>query len=80
MHERALAIDEAALGPNHPNVAIRLNNLGMVLQSQGDLAGAKALFERSLRIFREFLGDNHPSTKTVQKHLKIVEAQLNTKP
>ena len=24
---RALAIDEASYGPDHPNVAIRLNNL-----------------------------------------------------
>ena len=46
LYERALAIDEAALGPDHPNVAIRLNNLGGVLKAQGDLEGAKALFER----------------------------------
>ena len=43
MYERALAIDEAALGPDHPNVATRLNNLGLVLKEQGDLAGAKTL-------------------------------------
>jgi Tfp pilus assembly protein PilF len=60
MIERALTIDEAAFGPNHPSVAIRLNNLGGVLQSQGDLTGAKALYEQSLQIFREFLGDDHP--------------------
>ena len=46
--ERALAIDEAAFGPDHPNVAIRVNNLGMVLQDMGDLAGARAAFERAL--------------------------------
>src|SRR5581483_1188439 len=32
-HERALAMDEAALGPNHPDVAIDLNNLGSVLKA-----------------------------------------------
>jgi predicted nucleotidyltransferase len=53
---RALAIDEAALGPNHPNVARDLNNLGGVLESQGDLAQARTLFEQSLRIVLEFLG------------------------
>ncbi len=31
--ERALEIDERTLGPNHPNVAIRVNNLGSVLKS-----------------------------------------------
>ena len=30
--ERALAIAEATYGPSHPTVAIRLNNLGMVVQ------------------------------------------------
>ena len=29
--ERALAIDERVYGPNHPNVAIRANNLGALL-------------------------------------------------
>jgi len=44
MYERAIAITEAALGPNHPAVAIRINNLGEVLRAQGDLGGAKALY------------------------------------
>jgi tetratricopeptide (TPR) repeat protein len=81
MLERALAIDEAALGSDHPKVAIRLNNLGNVLREQGDLDSTKALFERSLRIVREYLGDDHPHTKLVQGHLQILEAELgNTKP
>jgi hypothetical protein len=29
-YERALRIDEAVFGPEHPNVAIRVNNLGGV--------------------------------------------------
>ena len=41
--ERALAILEALLGPDHPDVAIGLNNLGSsVLREQGDLAGCEA--------------------------------------
>lgn len=61
MHERALAIGEAALGSNHPTVAIRLNNLGGVLRAQGDLSGAKALYERALAIDEAALGPNHPN-------------------
>jgi hypothetical protein len=30
--ERALSIDEATFGPDHPNVAIRLNNLALILR------------------------------------------------
>ncbi len=48
--ERALKIDEANFGSDHPNVAIRVNNLGMVMQDQGDLVGARAAFERALKI------------------------------
>ncbi|MEN3336239.1 MAG: hypothetical protein V7641_5604 [Blastocatellia bacterium] len=61
MYERAIAIGEATLGPNHPDVAIRLNNLGGVLRAQGDLSGAKALFERAIAIGEAALGPNHPT-------------------
>ena len=45
----ALAIDEVAYGPDHPEVAIDMNNLGGVLKDLGDMSGAKAHFERALR-------------------------------
>jgi hypothetical protein len=48
--ERALAIDEAALGPTHPDFAIRLSNLASVLQDLGDPAAARPLLERARRI------------------------------
>ena len=37
---RALAIDETSFGPDHPNVAIRLNNLARLLQDTNRLAEA----------------------------------------
>ena len=64
MLERALAIDEAAFGPNHPKVALQLNNLGLVLKVQGDLTGAKALYERALAIDEAAYGPNHPEVAT----------------
>lgn len=39
--------------------------LGSVLQDQGDLNGAKAAFERALRIFKKFLPEEHPNIKLV---------------
>jgi tetratricopeptide (TPR) repeat protein len=76
MHERALAIDEAAFGLNHPRVAIRLNNLGSVLESQGDLAGAKALFERALAIDEAALGPNDPKVAIRLNNLAgVLESQ-----
>ncbi len=70
--ERAIKIDEATYGPDHPTVAIRVNNLGSVLQDLGDLQNARLCFERALRIFRQFLGDEHPSTKTVLNNLNLL--------
>ena len=67
-----MTIGEAAYGPDHPIVAIRVNNLGRVLQALGDLAGARASYERALRIFEVHLGAAHPSTQTVQHNLEAL--------
>ena len=61
--ERALAIVEEALGPEHPNTASSLNNLARLLQDQGDLAGARPLLERALAIREKALGPEHLLTK-----------------
>ncbi|HNQ55787.1 MAG TPA: tetratricopeptide repeat protein, partial [Methanothrix sp.] len=57
--ERALAIDEKALGPEHTSVASIANNLGSVLKDQGDLEGARKCFERALAIDEKTLGPDH---------------------
>ena len=67
--ERALKIDEKAFGPDHPNVARDVNNLGSVLKELGDLPGAKAAFERALQIFQKLLGDDHPNTRLVRGNI-----------
>jgi tetratricopeptide (TPR) repeat protein len=60
--ERALAIYEQVLGPEHPETASSLNNLARLLEAQGDLAGARPLFERALTIEEQVLGPEHPET------------------
>ena len=57
---RALAIDETSLGPDHPNVAIRLNNLAQLLQDTNRLAEAEPLMRRALAIDETSLGPDHP--------------------
>jgi Tfp pilus assembly protein PilF len=47
---RALAIREAVYGPDHPEVANDLYNLGIVLRELGDLSAARAALERALAI------------------------------
>ncbi len=58
--ERALAIQEAQLGPNHPQVAATLSNLGKVLHDLGDLAAARVAIERALEIYEAQLELHHP--------------------
>ena len=62
LFERALAIREKVLGPEHPDTATSLSNLAILLQDQGDFAGARPLFERALAIREKALGPEHPNT------------------
>ncbi len=53
---RALAIDEKSFGPEHPNVAIRLNNLAQLLQATNRLGEAEPLMRRALAIDEKSFG------------------------
>ncbi|MDG4577236.1 MAG: FxSxx-COOH system tetratricopeptide repeat protein [Defluviicoccus sp.] len=63
-YSRALSIHETAFGPEHPKVAIRVNNIGGVLREEGDLAGARRAFERALAIDEKAFGPDHPEVAT----------------
>lgn len=56
-----LRLDEKALGPDHPNVALDWANLAAVLEEQGDLVQAESLARRALEIDRKSFGLDHPS-------------------
>jgi hypothetical protein len=60
---RALDIDEKSFGHQHPKVAIRLNNLAVLLTTTNRLAEAEPLMRRVLIIFLDFTrrtGHEHP--------------------
>jgi tetratricopeptide (TPR) repeat protein len=57
----ALAFREQALGPDHANVAISLNNLAVVYRAQGRYAEAEPLHKRALAISEKVLGPEHPT-------------------
>jgi tetratricopeptide (TPR) repeat protein len=50
LHQRALSICEAALGPDHPYVATDLNHMGRALSDLGRPAEALPLHQRALSI------------------------------
>src|SRR5262249_12356229 len=62
LYERALAIREAAFGPEHPDTAASVEGLALLAQAQGDFAQAQSLFERALAIREKMLGPAHNST------------------
>ena len=61
LYRRACAIDEASLGPDHPHVAIRLNNLAALLQATNRLEEAEPLLRRALAIDEARFGPDHPT-------------------
>jgi hypothetical protein len=67
-----LAIDEAIYGPDHPEVAIDLNNLAGLLQSRRHYSEARRLLERALMICEQSLGSNHPDTRLVRENLAAI--------
>jgi Tetratricopeptide repeat len=72
MYRRALAITEKSFGPEHPNVAIRLNNLAELFRARNRLAEAEPLMRRALEIFARSLGPDHPNTRTVEGNFKAL--------
>ncbi|MEM6990135.1 MAG: serine/threonine-protein kinase [Myxococcota bacterium] len=59
-HEEALALRRAALGPDHPDVAVSLTHLGNVSRDLGQGAEALEFYRRALSIRQRVFGDGHP--------------------
>src|SRR5208337_309288 len=74
LYRRALAIDEQSYGPDHPTVAIRLNNLAQPLQATNRLAEAEPLLRRALAIDKKSYGLDHPD---VARDLNLAVLRLN---
>lgn len=76
MFERALQIDEKALGTEHPNVAIRLKNLAAVLQDRGNLDAAGTMLRRALKIAEVAFGSQDQRTAVYVNNLGTVLLDL----
>ena len=72
---RALAIDEKSFGPDHPNVAIDLNNLAQLLQATNRLAEAEPLYRRALAIDEKSFGPDHPNVANSLNNLAWLLAE-----
>jgi CHAT domain-containing protein/tetratricopeptide (TPR) repeat protein len=72
LYQRALAINEKALGADHPDVASPLIGLANVYTAQGKYAQAESLHQRALAIREKALGADHPDVALRLNNLAIV--------
>jgi CHAT domain-containing protein/Tfp pilus assembly protein PilF len=85
MYRRALAIQERALGHDHPSTALTLNNFGSLLALRGDFVQAEQMQRAALGTMEKVFGEQHPDTAAVLTSLsmaldrqgKIVEAEAS---
>ena len=62
IQEKALALAERVLGPEHPDTLKSVNSLGNLYKAQGRYGEAEPLFKRALAASERVLGPEHPNT------------------
>jgi tetratricopeptide (TPR) repeat protein len=72
MYKRALEINEKAYGPDHPDVALSLNNLALLYNTQGRYAEAEPMYKRALEIKEKAYGPDHPDVATTVHNLAFL--------
>jgi tetratricopeptide (TPR) repeat protein len=66
---RVIEIFEASSGPEHPSVAVPLNNLAGLLQDADRPDEAEPLYRRALSIIEASYGPEHPNVASVLNNL-----------
>jgi hypothetical protein len=66
----ALAIQEATLGPRHPDLADTLNNLGVASERAQRLDDAEGFYRRALSVAMAAFDANHPFVATSRANLR----------
>jgi len=69
---RALAIDDAIYGPDHPDVAKDLSNLAFLLKDTKRPDEAERMFRRALKIRKAHPGPDHPEVATDLNNLAFL--------
>ena len=67
--KKALELAEKNVGPDHPDVAMSLNNLAELYRTQGQYVQAEPLYKRALAIYEKAFGPDHPNVATSLNNL-----------
>jgi tetratricopeptide (TPR) repeat protein len=73
MHEKSLSLRIRALGPDHPDVALSMHNLGVCLLRDDkvkNLEKATDLGKKALAIWEKTLGPKHPTVVEAKRDWK----------
>jgi tetratricopeptide (TPR) repeat protein len=74
---RALAIDEASFGADHPTIATDLNSLAQLLKATNRLAEAEPLMRRALALDEASFGADHPTVAIRLNNLALLLKDTN---
>ncbi|KAI0172943.1 hypothetical protein GGR52DRAFT_546814 [Hypoxylon sp. FL1284] len=69
MNRQTLELKERVLGREHPDTLGSMNDLALVLGSQGKYEEAEKMHRQALRLRQEVLGREHPYTLTSMSNL-----------
>ena len=75
LYRRSATIKERVFGPEHPELAVTLNNLATVLRAQAQVADAEILYRRCLEIWGRTLGRDDPRTATCRRNYAVLLRQ-----
>jgi len=76
MAVKALKFSEETLGPENPETATCLNDLGGMYENLGDYTNAEAMFKRGLEIREKVLGPEHPFTARNLQNLGVIYTRM----
>jgi tetratricopeptide (TPR) repeat protein len=70
--ERAVRVAKRVRGPDDPETAEALNNLGLLFKKIGDYLKAEPLYQEALRIRQKVFGSEHPATALSLNNLAVL--------
>jgi Tfp pilus assembly protein PilF len=75
---RSLAIKERVLGPDHPELAATLCNLGVIEHEAGNTANATGYYARAISILRPAVQAGHPTLRICQDALAALAQETGS--
>jgi tetratricopeptide (TPR) repeat protein len=69
LYQRVLKIKSEVYGPDHPEVALSLEDLAQTAEAAQDKAGARKDLQKAMAILEKYFGPDHPLIVDVKKRL-----------